>query len=92
VDVPDAVGVVAQQATGIPARVRDVARVEAQADELWIRVGEEPLDLLVRLDVALDVRVEDEPHVLRAEGARQPGDRQRVRLDARRAPPPPPSG
>jgi hypothetical protein len=62
VDVPDPVGVLADEPRRVPAGIGDMAGIEAETHSFGICIGEEPADLLVGLDVALRVRVEHEPH------------------------------
>jgi len=61
VDVPDAVGVLADEPRRVPVGVGDVPGVEAETHPFGIGVGQEPADLLIGLDVALGMRVEHEP-------------------------------
>ena len=60
VDVRDPLGEAPDESDVVPAAVRDVAGVEAEVDELGVRVGEEPLDPLLGVHVGVGVRVEDE--------------------------------
>ena len=71
-DVPGTAGVLAQQPRRVPSGVGDMPGVEAEAHPFGVSVGQEAVDLLVGLDVALRVGMEHESHPgLLAQDARE---------------------
>lgn len=71
-DVPNAVGMLAQQPWRITVGVGDMTSVQAQPHQVPIGVGEKTTDLFIGLDVALGMGIEHQPHAgLVAEHARE---------------------
>ena len=64
VHVTDALAVPADQVEGVAAAVGDVAGVQAQVDVRGVGAVQEAFDLGLGLDVAVGVRVDDEPDVV----------------------------
>jgi hypothetical protein len=72
--IRDPSGVAAVEPHRVDARIGAVPRVEAEVDHARRQRGEQPLDLVLELDVAAGVRVEDgaQPELERCDGGHRP--------------------